>query len=339
MDPIAPMSDRARAVQARLGTTLDRYRIEAVLGVGARTAAYVAASAPEARPTACGSEPARKVVVRVLHEDLRDHDEARSAVLREAFVGLRFRHPARVSAEALGHTPEGLPYLLLEFVEGEPLDELVRREGPLPVDGALAVVEELLGVIGEAHRLGFVHGAATPSKLLLTAASTLRVLDCDARPRKPNAFAKQAPELTDRETSADLVAASVLLFALLAGVRPPPVAPPLDLVRRVASEAARESPHAAGVEHAICELISGALATGELGKAGRRFPTARAMRDAVAAIRELLVWQQALAVSEPASPRRALSIIPTPLPAPLSGVRTGPVARLELVDDDETATG
>lgn len=319
----APEAEDVRLVQARVGTRLDRFTVDGVLFVGATTAIH----------TALEDGTGESVVLKVLHPRLRDDETMRSRLVRTALVGPKITHPAFVRPRGLGHAPDGAPFVQLEHVVGEPLDEILRRDGPLSVDAALAIAEEALGVIAAAHVAGLVHGPLRTTKLLVTRDESLRVLDCGAHPRRPSVAATQAPELLDAETAPDLGAVAILLFGLLAGVRVLHLAPPPEAVRRIAREAVLDTPGAFGLDAALTDVIL--RATGH----GRPFASARAMRDAVAGIREGIVWQTAFGETRgselPVSTRRALSIIPTP--APPSGVRAGSVRRLLLVEEDETA--
>ena len=91
-------------------------------------------------------------------------------------VAARLRHPNIVTAFDAGEQ-DGVAYLVTEFVDGEDLGRLVRREGPLAVDRAVAFVRQAALGLAYAHAQGVVHRDVKPSNLILGRDGVVRVLD------------------------------------------------------------------------------------------------------------------------------------------------------------------
>ncbi|RMG13246.1 MAG: hypothetical protein D6731_12585 [Planctomycetota bacterium] len=119
---------------------------------------------------------ARDVVVKTLAPGLRSKPEFAARFLREARAAARLAHPNIVTVHAV-REHEGLPYLVMEYLDGEDLAALLAREGPLPLRRALELVRQAAAGVAAAHREGIVHRDLKPANLLLTRAGRVKVLD------------------------------------------------------------------------------------------------------------------------------------------------------------------
>jgi serine/threonine protein kinase len=72
---------------------------------------------------------------------------------------------------------QGMPYMVLEYLEGEPLSYQLKSERPLPVTRAVEIAAPVLRALAAAHDLGIVHRDLKPSNIFLTASGTVKVLD------------------------------------------------------------------------------------------------------------------------------------------------------------------
>ncbi len=113
----------------------------------------------------------RTVAVKVLRPELAD-EQARARVLREARAAARFRHEHAVVVHAVDHTPDGLPYLVMEHVAGPSLAGLLHSRGRLEPLLAVAVVTQVADALAAAHATGLVHRDVKPSNVLLEAAGS-----------------------------------------------------------------------------------------------------------------------------------------------------------------------
>src|SRR3954471_14203548 len=101
---------------------------------------------------------------------------------REAEALGRLRHPHIVEVTDFGIDPgTGAPYLVMELLEGAPLSEHCRREGPLPLARALPILDAIAAAVDAAHEQGILHRDLKPGNVLLCGPDgeerTVKVLD------------------------------------------------------------------------------------------------------------------------------------------------------------------
>jgi serine/threonine protein kinase len=138
------------------GTTLvGRFVIEGVVGAGGMAVVY------RARDLTTQAQ----VAVKLLHGDTRS-DFIQDHFLHEAQILSTLRHPHIVSYIAHGSTANGEAYLAMEWLEGEDLEQRLRR-GPLSLAEALRLIEHIAAALRETHARGIVHRDIKPSNLFL----------------------------------------------------------------------------------------------------------------------------------------------------------------------------
>ncbi|AGS71299.1 serine/threonine protein kinase [Streptomyces collinus Tu 365] len=148
-----------------------RYRLLAPLGAGPSGTVWRARDESASRDVAV-KEP-------VLPGDPVDDEESRRAahrLYREARTAARVRHPSAVTLHDVV-TEDGLPWIVMELVEGESLREAVRR-GPLRPAEAARIGLAVLGALRAAHAVGIVHRDIKPANVLIEA-GTGRVVVTD----------------------------------------------------------------------------------------------------------------------------------------------------------------
>ena len=111
----------------------------------------------------------------------------RNAVLldglrREALAASALGHPGIVRVYDLDQGPDGSPFLVMEYLNGQDLGQVIRRPSPMALPEVAAIVEAIAAPLGEAHRRGLVHGDLTPENVFVldAAADTharLKILD------------------------------------------------------------------------------------------------------------------------------------------------------------------
>lgn len=100
----------------------------------------------------------------------------RTRFLREARAASLLNHPHIATVHDYGETEDGQPYLVMELIDGQSLNELLREEA-LPVDRAVGIVRQVAEAIAEAHRHGIVHRDIKPSNVVLNQRNEVKVLD------------------------------------------------------------------------------------------------------------------------------------------------------------------
>jgi serine/threonine protein kinase len=230
-----PESDTALAAppSSLIGQTLGgRYRVTSLLGSGGMGAVY-RAEHMELRKT---------VALKVLNQEMASHREAALRFEREAMVSAQIQHPNVVSATDSGRLPDGSLYLVLEYVSGRSLRDLVNAEGRLAPPRALAIGAQIAEALGAAHRAQVVHRDLKPGNVMLLTEENnpefVKVLDFglarvagDSAPGEPltrTGSVFGTPEYMSPEQArgevvdhrADLYALGVILYELLSGRQP-----------------------------------------------------------------------------------------------------------------------
>ena len=118
----------------------------------------------------------QRVAIKVLRPDLSGTGEVLARFEREAWITAQLRsiHSARIID--VDRLPSGLPYIVLEYLEGIDLEAELLSVGPLPIPDAIDVVMQVAGAMKEAHSLGIVHRDLKPSNLFVCRAGERRVM-------------------------------------------------------------------------------------------------------------------------------------------------------------------
>ena len=152
----------------------DKYQIEQLLGQGGMGAVY--------RATHLGTK--RTVAVKVIHPQLSTHDQFVARFRREAEAAGRLRHPNVVDVTDFGfaQTARGpVAYLVMEYLDGCTLAEIIAEEGALPIQWVIDILEQVCAAVEEAHRAGIIHRDLKPDNIWLEpngrGGYTVKVLD------------------------------------------------------------------------------------------------------------------------------------------------------------------
>ncbi len=144
-------------------TIADRYLLERRLGRGAMGQVYLARDNKFAT---------KKLAVKTVRQDILSSEdlqegEAIARFEREAQAAASIQHPNTVSVSDFGETPDGIFYLVMEYVEGETLHKLLRREGTLPVKRAVRLLRQIADGVDAAHELGILHRDLKPANIFI----------------------------------------------------------------------------------------------------------------------------------------------------------------------------
>jgi len=186
----------------------------------------------------------RTVAIKILRSDLARDPAFLSRFRREAQSAAGLNHPAIVAVydsgededEETGGTPVALPYIVMEYVEGHTLRDILNAERVLGPDDAARVTEAILDALAYSHRMGIVHRDIKPGNVMLTPSGAVKVMDFGIA----RAIADSAATLTQTQSvigtaqylspeqaqglpvdaRSDLYSAGCLLYELLTGRTP-----------------------------------------------------------------------------------------------------------------------
>jgi len=156
--PLDGTTLRAAAGASLIGTVIaDRYHILKKLGEGGMGQVYLAEHVKMGRPSA----------IKVMAPSMMQDADAISRFNREASNASRISHPNVAAIYDFGETSDGLIYLAMEFVEGEPLTSLLERQGPLPAARAASIIRQTAGALDAAHERGIIHRDLKPDNIMI----------------------------------------------------------------------------------------------------------------------------------------------------------------------------
>lgn len=208
-----------------VGTLLDgRYEIRARVARGGMATVY---RAMDRRLT-------REVAIKVMHEGLGDDQDFARKFDREARAAAKLSHPNIVSVFDQG-VDLGRPYIVMEYVAGRTLRNLISREAPLDPLRALEITDQILSALVAAHESGLVHRDVKPENVLISHRGQLKVADFGLA-RAVTAQSSTAtqglligtvsylpPELVTTgkaDTRSDVYSTGIVLFEMLTGSKP-----------------------------------------------------------------------------------------------------------------------
>jgi serine/threonine-protein kinase len=179
----------------------------------------------------------REVAIKTLTEGIRGDSEMLARFYEEGRKTASFKHPNIVTIFELGDH-NGVPFIVMELVDGSPLDKLIGSGEQLPIVDRLRIVEELCSALAYAHRSNVIHRDVKPANIYVQPDGRVKLLDFGiarledkknqdlsiTRPgRIIGTLPYMAPErLRDKplDRRSDIFAAGVVLYQLLAGELP-----------------------------------------------------------------------------------------------------------------------
>jgi tetratricopeptide (TPR) repeat protein len=213
----------------------DRYRVDKLIGAGAMGRVYRAEQTALHKPFA----------VKILSPHLTHDPDSQARFANEAHNAASLNHPNVVSIVDYGRTKDGVTYLVMEYVEGHSLEQIIADEFPLARARVVDLTLQILAALTEAHGLGILHRDLKPENILIQSlrdrGELLKVLDfgiAKLMDESPNASARPGltsqgivcgtPEYMSPEQAcglkldarSDLYAVGVILYQLMTG-RPP----------------------------------------------------------------------------------------------------------------------
>jgi serine/threonine protein kinase/TPR repeat protein len=219
----------------QVGDVIDgKYELVRLIGQGGMGEVF------EARHLRIG----RRLAVKLLHRHLDENEELVARFVREAQAAAAIGSDHIVEVTDAGETKDGAPYLVMEYLEGESLSALVKRQGPLDPKKAAELVLQICEGLAAAHDRGIIHRDLKPENLLLVrrpdGSEQVKVLDFGVAKFRET-LTDESQELTGSGTTlgtpyymapeqafgsknvdarADVYATGVILYELVTGERP-----------------------------------------------------------------------------------------------------------------------
>jgi eukaryotic-like serine/threonine-protein kinase len=263
--------------------TIGRFQIESELGRGAQGTVFLAVD-PHLE---------RQVAVKTLRVTRHSEDQRAGLIrimLDEARIVGKLQHPNIVALFDAGEA-NGLPYLVFEFVEGDPLSRVIARRGAMPPAEAVAITIPVLRALSYAHERRVVHRDIKPANIMITAAQVPRIMDFGIAARTdmgstsvngisgtPRYMAPEYLNGGEFTPACDVFAAGMVLYEMAAGV--PAVRgndPHAIMYAMVRQPFERPSQHNPAVDERLERIIMRALEK----EPSRRFADAAEMIEAL----------------------------------------------------------
>ncbi len=265
---------------------LGRYELVSYLGSGGMSDVYVALH----------TTLRKRVAIKLLRPSLRSDRDAAARFLREGECAARVRHPNVVDVCDLG-VDEGVPYLVMELLDGETLAQRLQRDGALDVEAAIDILLPILDAVSAVHAAGVLHRDVKPANIVLARGGDGRItpklvdfgiarfIDRDADDAKvrgplgtPHYMAPEQARSEMVDERADQYALGSVLFEMLTG-REPYLGQTVD---QVLSEVARgRFPRLSSLRPDLAGPLEGALARATQRFPGQRFGSVEAFTYAL----------------------------------------------------------
>lgn len=226
---IAQKKQRSYA-SSLIGVTIDKYKITELIGHGGMGSVFLAERADEAYN--------QQVALKIMRRGM-DTPSNIARFKRERNILARLDHPNIARLLDGGVTADGLPYLVMDYINGVPLMEYCDTH-KLSIDERLSLFQSVCEAVQHAHRNAIIHRDLKPSNIYITGDGTVKVLDfgiaklIESDANDLSSFQTQtgsrfltfgyaAPEQVENKavtTSTDSYALGILLYEILAGIHP-----------------------------------------------------------------------------------------------------------------------
>jgi serine/threonine-protein kinase len=271
----------------QVGTVVGRYRVVRMLASGGMGSVFEAVQV----------DLPRRVAIKVMHPELGADGVSAERFEREARAAASLGHPNIVQVQDFGRTGDGEPFLVMEYLEGRTLMEVLMAETRLSAERVVSIFSQLLAALDATHRVGIVHRDLKASNVFLVPIAggelvkvldfgVAKIIESEAHKKltstgvivgTPQYMPPEQMRGEDVDERADIYCTGVMMFMSLAGRRPFE-GDGAELTRQVilvgAPPLGRIAPHVPG---SIAAIVDKALARDRRG----RFASAADMLDAL----------------------------------------------------------
>src|SRR4051812_27102290 len=202
----------------------------------------------------------RMVAVKILHPKLTNRKDLVSRFRREARAMSHLSHPNTVKVLLYGELDDGALYIVMEYLEGKNLNQVVRKEGPLPPERAVPILIQVCGALQEAHLQGIIHRDLKPENIFLSTNGGLRdypkvldfglakVTERELRPGSimltqegmvfgtPEFMSPEQAQGKTLDARSDIYSLAVILYELLTGKLPFTAKTPMEYIQKHVTE-------------------------------------------------------------------------------------------------------
>ncbi|MEE0776404.1 MAG: Stk1 family PASTA domain-containing Ser/Thr kinase [Bacillota bacterium] len=203
---------------------MGRYEIVSKLGSGGMAVVYKAVD----------TVLNRMVTVKIMQEQLSSNQQFVVRFRKEAQAVAALSHPNIVKVYDVGCSEEGEHYLIMEYVEGRTLKEVIQKNGSLSVSASLDYVNQILAGLRHAHSYGVIHRDIKPQNIMITPNNQVKIMDFGLALNLSDSTMTYdstvfgsvhyiAPEIAQKGTGdarADIYSTGIVLYEMLTGELP-----------------------------------------------------------------------------------------------------------------------
>ncbi|HRG95928.1 MAG TPA: serine/threonine-protein kinase [Polyangiaceae bacterium] len=277
--------------ERRIGTIIGKWRVNSVLGSGSMASVFGVTHRNGSR-----------AALKVLHAALCRDEAVVERFFSEGYLANVVTHPGILRVFDDGMTEDGCPFLAMELLRGETLEEhRLRLGGSLPVDVALGITDSILDVLIAVHEGGVIHRDLKPSNVFLTSNGELKLLDFGVAKLSTTRGSSKGslagvvlgtPAYMSPEQAAgtgapldvrtDLFAVGAMMFTMLSGEHVHPVE---GVQKKLLAAATMRARPIEAVLPALPEEIAAVIDRALMFNKEERWPSAAQMRAALAEAR------------------------------------------------------
>lgn len=236
----------------------------------------------------------RTVALKVLKASLLTHGDALARFRREAKVISSLNHPSIVSVYSIGASSAGVPYLAMEFLQGQTLAQLIAQQGKLPYQEALPIFMQVCDALTHAHEKGIIHRDLKPGNLVIERENDQpkvkivdfgisKILSSDQGLTKTSAIVGSVLYMSPEQSTggvptaaSDIYSLGCTLYETLVG-RPPLFGD--SIAQTVLMHQQETAPAATSLVADLPDSLDRLLACCLEKEAGNRYPTAAALKS------------------------------------------------------------